>query len=192
MIRRLLRLCVGLALAACLANIPAPPASFAPMAAVAEPACAFDKITMLPSNFDPTRARGTPVGAGPIPQNIQDDLTAAYKLAPTFFQKQLCGLDGVFITRGADSWGFRNISDGKRYLAVSQALWKDGAAPKYGEYQTSVIHRLLHGWAGPVHSQKPDAAEDGSAVTVLAALAHEFGHILFYDTFVNPRGSAPK
>ena len=63
--------------------------------------------------------------------------------------------------------------------------------PAFSAYENIVVHRLLKGWRGPNHPLKGDSS-DGAAVTVLAALAHEFGHILFYDTFVNPRGTAPK
>jgi hypothetical protein len=181
MMRRFVRFLLTLAIATCVDG---------GLAVAADPPCAFDRITLLPASFDPTGSQATPVGIGPIPQNVQADLTAAFELAPAFFQKQLCGLDGVFVTQGGDSWGFRNIADGKRYLAVSIALWKNGV-PRYSEYEDLVVRRLLHGWSGPRHSKNTDEFADGPAVTVLALVAHEFGHILFYDTFVNPRGSAP-
>jgi len=177
MIRAALALCAGLVAALC--------------AGIAEADCAFDRVTMLSSHFDPTNANATPIPGGPIPRYVQADLTAAFALAPPFFQQQLCGLDGVFIApQGQDSWGFRNIRDGRRYLALSLSLWKHGRAPSLSAYEDQVAQRLLHGWNGfwHIHKASPD---DAPAMTVLGALAHEFGHILFYDTFVNPRGSAP-
>jgi hypothetical protein len=178
MIRSALALCAGLA-AAFLTGV----------AAAAD--CAFDHVTMLPPRFNPTAANATPVSAGPIPPRVRADLTAAFNLAPPFFQRQLCGLDGVFIApKGQDSWGYRNIQDGKRYLALSMTLWNNGRPPSFSAYEDQVAQRLLHGWNGLKHLRKA-SADDAPEITVLAALAHEFGHILFYDIFVNPRGSAP-
>jgi hypothetical protein len=205
MIRSALLLCAGIIAAACVACVaatppapmaasaPPPPPPTAPMPmAAAVPACAFNNVTMVsPPNFDPTNANTTPNPGAPIPQYVQSDLTAALALAPPFFQKQLCGLDGIFIAASGDSWGFRNIKDGKRYLALSLNLWSSQKVPAFSAYENIVVHRLLKGWRGPNHPLKGDSS-DGAAVTVLAALAHEFGHILFYDTFVNPRGTAPK
>jgi hypothetical protein len=194
MIRSALRLGAGMAMAFCLSCAPVQSGgntTLMPMAAAAPSTCAFDNIAMVSASFDPTNASGTPVAAGSIPAYVQSDLTAAYNLAPPFFQKQLCGLDGVFIAPTGDSWGFRNIKDGKRYLALSMNLWKGGAAPSFSAYENSVVHRLLNGWTGPVHPARHNDPSDTPAVTVLALLAHEYGHILYYDTFVNPRGSAP-
>jgi hypothetical protein len=194
MIRSALRLCGGIIAALCFACTPAQPNSdISPLtvaaAAPSPPACAFSHIAMVSATFNPANANGTPVPAGSIPAYAQSDLTAAFNLAPAFFQKQLCGLDGIFIAPTGDSWGFRNITDGRRYLALSMSLWKGGTAPGFSAYENGVVHRLLKGWTGLNHPGNPS---DTTAVTVLAALAHEYGHILFYDTFVNPRGSAPK
>jgi hypothetical protein len=196
MIRSALRLCGGMIAALCLACAPAEPNSnISPLTPVAAappaPACAFTHIAMVSATFDPSNANDTPVPAGSIPAYAQRDLTAAFNLAPAFFQKQLCGLDGIFIAPAGDSWGFRNINDGKRYLALSMGLWKGGAAPSFSAYENGVVHRLLNGWTGLNHPGKGSEPSDAPAVTILAALAHEYGHILFYDTFVNPRGSAP-
>jgi hypothetical protein len=194
MIRSVLRLCAGMAIVLCLACIPAqlkPGGILAIRAAEAAPAaCAFDNVGMLSPAFDPTNASQTPIPVGPIPGFIRTDLTAAYNLAPVFFQKQLCALDGVFIAPTGDSWGFRNIKDGKRYLALSLSLWQSGTAPSFSTYENGVVHRLLNNWTGLNHPPKNDPS-NMPVVTILAALAHEFGHILYYDTFVNPRGTAP-
>jgi hypothetical protein len=197
MIRSALRLCGGVIAAFCFACAPAQPNSdISPLAlaAAAPPpaaACAFSHIAMVSATFDPTNANDTPVPVGSIPAYAQRDLTTAFNIAPAFFQKQLCGLDGIFVAPAGDSWGFRNIKDGKRYLAVSMSLWRGGAAPSFSAYENGVVHRLLNGWTGLNHPGKGSEPSDAPAVTILATLAHEYGHILFYDTFVSPRGSAP-
>jgi hypothetical protein len=195
MVRSTFRLCAGIIAAlSCFACAPAQPDSgshaVTPVAAAPPPVCAFDRIAMVSATFDPRNANATPTPAGSIPAYVQNDLTAAFNLAPAFFKTQLCGLDGVFITPTGDSWGFRNIQDGKRYLALSMSLWKGGAVQTFSQYENGVVHRLLNGWTALNHPAKGDPS-DSPAVTVLAALAHEYGHILFYETFVNPRGSAP-
>jgi hypothetical protein len=191
MIRSALLLCAGLLIAACFACMPATtPSPYMP--AAAPPAsCAFNNITMVAASFDPTNASGTPVPAGSIPAYVQQNLTDAYNLAPPFFQQQLCALDGVFIAPSGDSWAFRNITNGKKYLALSMTLWNGGSAPAFSAYESTVVHRLLRGWTTPNHTSKGNDPSDAPAVTVLAALAHEYGHILFYTTFVKPYYNPP-
>jgi len=102
------------------------------------------------------------------------------------------------------SWGFREIpslfppssqpSQYNRYIAISAGPWytKGGSgsgvpgvnAPKYSVYEQSILDQLLP-WSS---TTKPTygAANPGAdipAMAVLAALAHEFGHVLWYDTF---------
>jgi hypothetical protein len=191
MTRNALVLCAGIIAAVCFAYLPAPFSS--PTAAAAPPlgACAFGNITMVDPKFDPTNASGTPTSAGSIPTNVQTDLTNAYNLAPTFFKKQLCALDGIFIAPASSgSWAFRNITNGRKYLALSMSLWSGGSAPAFSAYENIVVQRLLEGWMGPRHPPKHDYS-DASAVTVLSALAHEYGHILFYVTLVKPYHNPP-
>jgi hypothetical protein len=194
MVRSTFRLCVGIIVSFCFACASAQSNSGygtpTPAATVSPPVCAFDRIAMVSASFNPTNANATPTPVGSIPANVQNDLTAAFNLAPAFFKTQLCGLDGIFITPTGDSWGFRNIQDGKRYLALSMSLWRGGAVQSFSQYENGVVPRLLNGWTALNHPAKGDPS-DGPAVTVLASLAHEYGHILFYDTFVSPRGSAP-
>jgi len=190
MIRSALLLCAGIIAAACFACMPA---SSPPPAAPAPPAgCAINNVTLVAANFNPTNASGTPPSAGSIPNYVQSDLLAAYNLAPPFFQQQLCALDGIYIApASSDSWAFRNIQDGKKYLALSMSLWSSGSAPAFSAYENTVVQRLLEGWNGPHHPPKINDPSDGTAVTVLAALAHEYGHILFYATFVKPYYNPP-
>jgi hypothetical protein len=196
MIRTALLLCAGLLAAACFACV----LPYAPSDGRPGITCPFatsnafaDTVTMVsPSNFDPGTATGIPLPGGAIPNQVHDDLAAAYDLAPQFFKTQLCKLDGVFIAQNRDSWGFRNTNTGKRYLALSMDLWPGGTPLNYVAYEDSVVQRLLNGWTGPRHSPKPHGdPTNAPAVTILGALAHEFGHILFYDTFVRPFRNPP-
>jgi len=161
--------------------------------------------TMVPS-IDPASLDG----------NIQDDLTAAFNSAPLLFQQQLCQLTGIFInwagctnhTPGScgslnvqminNSWGFRTISSSpQRYIATSLGLWQSGGhALPFSQYETMRLQALLQqlssnaaNWSNPPPPQFVQAVPDTPGTTVLAALAHEFGHVFWYDKFVpNPGG----
>jgi hypothetical protein len=106
-----------------------------------------------------------------------------------------------------DSWGFREQpkrffapgqtpdpkQDYMRYIATSAGLWGGGnPAPKLDDYETRLLGQLVN-WTSinspksfkpPVYkAPNADGPENSSAMTVLGALAHEFGHVFWYDTF---------
>lgn len=161
-----------------------------------------------------------PVAKSTVDANtaMGQDLTKALNLT-SFFQQQLCGLDGVFIDitgctsfdytndvcqanltpkQETDaSWGFREtpvlfppktpypLGHPARYIAISAGPWsaQNTHAPPYSAYETMLLNQLL-GWQNP---QFISASPDTPEMAVLAALAHEFGHVLWFDTFViNP------
>jgi hypothetical protein len=123
-----------------------------------------------------------------------------------------CGAGGVnnctlptSETPSTNSWGFREhpsqyplntlpvIGHFGRYIAISAGLWSGGThAPNFDAYQTTLVGQLLN-WTNTTtpsgvtapNFQAPAGAgaANGPGMTVLAALAHEFGHVLFYDTF---------
>ena len=110
------------------------------------------------------------------------------------------------------SWGLRLFSSGtdfgRRYIALSLGLWnnKSGSlwscqgsrtvcAPPFTTYQTALIRTLLSrlepnavNWPNAQLPQYVSASPDTAVVTVLAALAHEFGHVHWYDAFVTVPG----
>jgi hypothetical protein len=165
-----------------------------------------------------------PIDPSPIPASITQDLASAYNAAPDFFKGQLCGLTGIYIDptgcSGRDpstcgrlsdediadaSWGFRQFPRGEKYIGTSLGLWKNGGhAPPFSEYETRRLRALLTTLSPseardphpPVH--RPGSPMSNTATTtVLAALAHEYGHALWFDTFVvktdgtpNPGGPA--
>jgi len=112
-----------------------------------------------------------------------------------------------------NSWGFREPSRGDKYIALSLGLWKDNrctdarsvcAAP-FKLFETRRLLALLARTAEPAEKDSRQTAlgdrlprlsppsfevsPDTPAMSVLAALAHEFGHVLWWDTFVQPPGS---
>ena len=92
----------------------------------------------------------------------------------------------------ANSWGLRekkerNPNCGRRFIAVSYALWYP-TQPKLSSFQNTVLDSLLAGWTDTqtkpsiTNSGGPGAGDDTDIMTFLAVLAHEFGHVLWYDT----------
>jgi hypothetical protein len=155
-----------------------------------------------------------PIDPTPISTSIVQDLTAAFDVAPDFFRNQLCFLTGIYIDRtgctsydpssctGPDPsnllWGFRAFdSSGKsagEFIGTWLGLWKKGVqghAPVLSKSETGRLQALLN-WTKSNSSNPPEhvlADPDNSAMTVLAVLAHEVGHVFWYDAFViKPNG----
>ena len=98
------------------------------------------------------------------------------------------------------SWGFRegpgiytltgNQDHYQRYIATSAGPWSGQgvSAPTYSKYEQAILDLLLPHIGSFTSNSAPQyqPANPGaeiSAMSVLAALAHEFGHVLWYDTF---------
>jgi hypothetical protein len=141
---------------------------------------------------------------------IAADLVNAFNAAPQGFKNDLCGLNGVFINTNdcpngsvtncsvaadrivGNSWGYREGVDqtgtgstGGRYIAISAGLWPTGGnAIAYNDFETRLLLQLLS--LSSSNSNNPvylsTANPNDSKTTVLAALAHEFGHVLWYDS----------
>jgi hypothetical protein len=117
----------------------------------------------------------------------------------------LCGLTAVYIDpSNTFSWGFRDRSTPQnRYIGLSQQyLWGSAGTtspPIYSQFETNLLAQVMAGLQMPWPQSPPLPAPqfpnpptfstayndqtpvDVPAMTVLAALAHEFGHVLWYD-----------
>lgn len=116
---------------------------------------------------------------------------------------------------GNNSWGMRQYDPNSgailgRYVALSLGLWNNSAspswtcsgrtycAPPFQTYQTGVVQALLMSLAPTVPISatslptiSPSASANIPEMSVLASLAHEYGHILWYDNFVPMKGGGP-
>ena len=156
-----------------------------------------------------------PIDSTPVNANITQDLTDAFNIAPDFFKSQLCNLTGIYIDRtgcssydpsscsGPDPsdrlWGFRAF-DGSgnsagEFIGTWLGLWQNGIqghAPVLSSFETGRLQTLLN-WSQP--SNKPPAHvfvdPDTAKMTVLAVLAHEVGHVFWYDVFVVKADGSP-
>jgi hypothetical protein len=141
-------------------------------------------------------------------QPYSTDLAAAFEAAPSFFQDDLCGLTVVLVVQNTcrnisctldvinNSYGFRVYpsSEQVRYIAISQQLWQSGQAPLLTDFETRRLQQLLN-WTSATKSSIPPPVFDKanpntSQMSVLAALAHEFGHVYWWDVFVQPPGAS--
>jgi len=184
-------LAAGILAAACLAG--SPPATAQPA-----PTCApMAGMSMASATVNVTGSNATPGAGGIISRpEIRQGIIDAYNIAPAFFQRELCGLDGIYVVQAGDPWGFRNITDGKRYIALSmQGSWDQSLAPiSFNQYQNRIFGPDGLGW--PASDPSPPtylpASPNSGTLAVLSALAHEFGHVLYADTVVSPRGTPPQ
>jgi hypothetical protein len=204
-------LSIGVVALACVACAPpeapvSPPAAKAARSAAlatCDPTPFLNKVFVLGIPFDPTAVGASysaPVANGPVSGVIAEDLGNAYCTAPQFFKQQLLGLTGVYVnptgcSQGnpnncnispnqvtANSWGYRErpnqSHNAGRYIATSAGLWNQGNhALSLHDYETKLLNILLT-WSGPQYTM---ATPDGPEFTVLAALAHEMGHVFWYD-----------
>jgi hypothetical protein len=124
----------------------------------------------------------------------------AFKLAPAIFQTRLCGLGSIFVNGPAcgdlgscmpNSWGYRAARDSTTHIAISAGLWglacPDGSAYAYHCFESDLLATLLH-WPqspAPPRYANANAAADNLDMTILAALAHEVGHVHWYEA-MNP------
>jgi hypothetical protein len=147
-----------------------------------------DAVQMLPAPFNPTHTDVDPPAGIALDQDIHDALQAAFGTAPDVLKTLLCGLDGVYVTPTA-SWGYRNSVNKKRYAAIPATLWSVGASPRrtpksYKDYETDIVDGLLPNWGGLKYQPDPGGPADSGTTTIVAALAHEAGHVLWYDIYV--------
>jgi hypothetical protein len=136
-------------------------------------------------------------------------LTDAFSAAPPFFKDNLCSLTQVFIVQNnctgsctpADlinnSWGLRayQTAGAPKYIATSQQLLL--MALSLGDFETQRLMYMLSQFVStgaavwthhPTYLATLPTSNDPFAFTVLAAFAHEYGHVLWYDTFVSQPG----
>ncbi len=188
---------------------PPPPVAPASMAAAGLPAAPLltcDATTFTNKvayyndpMFHPMKNGPLPTTIGfPAGPNYLAGLRDAFNAAPPGFQQALCNLNGVYVNGtncagGAgcfsSSWGWSRKSGPNRQTLVglSTALW----GYNYEGYENALTDSILP-QSGVTYSNTQSCTAAGvcfavnnPATALLAALAHEVGHLRWFDT-VNP------
>lgn len=129
------------------------------------------------------------------PQERLDLLRQVFEIAPPYFQQRLCRLTGLFIVPGAP-WGYREhpsqFSPDEIPERFDKYIGMPGLSPPgYEGYETVMLEQMLHvigiDWSAPRIGVNKEA--DIPAMTVLAAIAHEDGHIKFRETYTPTPGT---
>jgi hypothetical protein len=168
-------------------------------------------VQYLAVPFAPRAGYNPPNGVA-IMAPYSDGLEAAYAIAPQAFRDQLCGLDGIYVNNNAGctdlngclgySWGWRMqqppANGNGRYIAVSSFFWKPTTGRfttyQYNQFETELLKALLNS-NFPLNASFGCANDDHCNVdsfplTILAALAHEVGHVRWYDLNDPGRGGS--
>lgn len=229
-----------LLLAACAPPAPPPPAP------IAVQGCDITRIIHQISPASPGSPGFSPVGYGncvpgqpcaysdptqfladpPSPDAVAA-ISAAYSVAPTFFQDSLCSLQAIYVDTDPDpsipiAWGMRErlfpIGPGRfrEHIGISAKLLTTLAlnTQPYADYEHSVLTSLLTppammrpkravarrrvgGWTDTItftaspDPPAPSLAAAKTAIALLGIMAHEMGHIIWYDSIINTAGLNP-
>lgn len=166
---------------------------------------------------DPTNPTAPPLpGIGTSVANtvFAAALLNAFQLAPPAFQDRLCKLSTIFINGPTcadlgscmlNSWGYRASSDLSTHIAISAGLWglscPDGTASNpypYHCFESDLLAGLLkrlnwdpsNGAPPPPRYAAANPQADTFDMTILAALAHEVGHVRWFEV-MNPNPGRP-
>lgn len=177
-----------------------------PAAAVpgAGPSCVFDANTVVQGlaplnqsgtapfsaaiygNCDPradpdcVRKYGPKIGGPPLQLGWIQTVQNAYNMAPPEFRAAMCKLKYIYIDNNPGSpnvspWGMREWANGNiRHIGLPAGLFTD---PSYSAYETGVLNALLGVAPGMISVA---AAPDNRDIKMLAVLAHEMAHILWW------------
>jgi hypothetical protein len=184
------------------------PVATGPSPLTCNPGPFLSKVSYLATSFQPGKHAPLPTpGSLPSIPNYAGDLGNAFCQAPPGFQKALLNdVDYVYINAGpcpdpadcfaTNSWGWwrnRPPAAPQRIIALSANLWI-GPDPKpiYSKYETDLGQSLFPPSVSVTYSAAQSCPPVGICTnidtfetTLLAALAHEMGHIRWYD-FVAP------
>jgi hypothetical protein len=189
---------IALTLFACMQPQPSPPPLAGKAAAVCDSNAIAAKVVDLSPPFDAEAfgdcsAKGSSCDVPPTgtsPSAFAGKITAAFNIAPVFFQNELCGLDKIYIvttqelrSKNPIAWGMRQrLQDNKKHVGISSAVWASPVpATPYVAYENGVLDLLLeHLWSSPPAPSYTAAVADSEALATLGILAHELGHVLWF------------
>jgi hypothetical protein len=181
-----------------------------------------DKVRFLPAggfNFNGNGGSpysGPTVGSAVDPSSSYAKVFAdAFKAAPPFLQQELCNnLNYVFVDQSNQGdvigWAFWEMpgqdNGAGRWIAIPDAFFTSGTAgttpitnASLHVIETVILHQLLVTPTStalstntlPVYSVVPPS-QDTQANGLLSLMAHEMGHVLYFEKCDLPRPSPPR
>jgi hypothetical protein len=149
---------------------------------------------LLTVPFDPNAGGYQAPTGSPLSDPYARDLATAWEAAATDFRNLLCGLKAVFINPCAAtmctdsevlaSWGYRerpsqvgNQGPFNKYIALSAGIWSGSNPRSLDDYENRINNSIV-GWK---RFRFNTANANFGSQSVLAALAHEYGHVLLYE-----------
>lgn len=215
MIRTAVSLCALILIAACVTSpmqgAPQPPPPPPLLATCSDGSSILTRVQVLDPSYSSSswspgkNSTPPPITSGGLPQTstYAPALIAAFSAAPLAFQQQLCNLSGIYIvpacpangttcTNYNNSWGWRHRKGNlpQSYIGISAGFWS--SQPTYSTYETTLVQTVL-GTSLPVYSGAAFCASSGTCTSVdtfttalLAIMAHEVGHTLWY-VLVDPK-----
>jgi hypothetical protein len=161
------------------------------------------------TTFDPSNAPFGPSYRPPtcdkskqVTELQRELLAKAYSRAPDYAKAKLCRLTQLFVARSSKgpwaSWGLWEGPDrlpGKSvYIAISERELGPGSKKSIADAENEIVGELLGVADGGRHPRSrvarlQTADSPDPELTVLAALAHELGHVLLADS--NADGTNP-
>lgn len=129
----------------------------------------------------------------PVTPNYLNDIGNAFGIASPLLQNDLCGdLDYIFIdTDPANKplvWGLRERAHGNRiHVAINQQVLNDleNSLNPYSYYENKYIFYNLLNHQKINNLYYMTATPDNLKVAVLAILAHEYGHVIWWDKHID-------
>jgi hypothetical protein len=154
------------------------------------------KMLFIAPGYQPVNANGAPLTGAGVPQWEKNAVASAFHMASPKFQAMLCRLDGIYVDPYNYSWGYRDRSTrNNRYIALSGALFNYNVPASFASNATFRLNRILRTstvipysfYFGPTTDGGGNNI-DNTSLTILAALAHEYGHIYWHDANKDAHG----
>ena len=155
--------------------------------------------------YDPNKGKNSLPSGSPVDQvsGYCSAFTSAYNLATSTFKNDLDSLTNTFIDTdscGASAaqcaWAFKDVytkGTGNTYVALSSSFFDStGAVTQvYSQFISSLVSALL-GATSPIAVQVSPQTWDTPDLALIAALAHEVGHVKWYQNKVEKLNKTSK
>jgi hypothetical protein len=168
-----------------------------------------NSVTVLNGQFDPSKLAPPTVSTSPLGQATPafQDFSDAFDAAPKKFQALLCNTSVYVDPFAVTAWGFRNPNmTSQRFIGLPTGYWGGPSLTNHSPPLSLVEGTLLYnafttavGAWDPTQAAFPyfnTATSSGNnadtpGMAILAVLAHEYGHTLWFDDIARDKDPTP-